>query len=373
MDETFSESDVGEDGVGDVQPPAASQENEDIAEIVGELAEVVNVSMLSKFNISHNFLWEGTKRALSVKSFSPENKVSVKFTDNAGASEGAVDLGGPMREFFTLALQYLHDSQVFCGSENCKFLSFQSKCLQDEDYHAAGTIIAMSIVHGGPGPQFLSPLMQFEALISDLSKLAGPVQAVYDIELHLSLQTLLNSASPEKAMKNINEGNLPTILDLAGTLAPVTTMEYIPKIVYSTTQWFVLILGRAQPALESFKKGLSSLGVLEAVKAHPAAFRAVFCSVPDAITAESMETLFSVTASPVGSTKVVTERLVLSRWRDYLQDIEEGEESIALSDILFLVLAHCKIPLFQTPIKKLYENSYFYHHIFLMPETLQNC
>lgn len=34
--------------------------------------------------------------------FSPTNKVSVKFTDDAGVSEGAVDLGGPMREFFNL-------------------------------------------------------------------------------------------------------------------------------------------------------------------------------------------------------------------------------------------------------------------------------
>ena len=339
IDVSFSDSDVGEDGVGDVQPPAASQENEDIAEIVGELAKVVNVSMLSKFNISRNFLWEGTKRALSRKSFSPENKISVKFTDDAGVSEGAVDLGGPMREFFTLALQYLHDSQLFCGSENCKFLSFQSKCLLDEDYHAAGTIIAMSIVHGGPGPQFLSPLM-LEALIRDLSKVAVPVQDVYDSELQLSLQTLLNSASPEEAMKNINEGNLPTILDLAGTLAPVGAMEDIPKVVYSTTRWFVL--GRAEPAIESFKKGHSTLGVLEAVKAHPAAFRPVFCSEPEEITAESMETLFSITASPVGSTKAVTESLVLSRWRDYLQDIEEGDESIALSDILFFATG-CKV------------------------------
>ena len=100
---SVSDSDVGEDGVGDVQSPAASKENEDIAEIVGELAKMVNVSMLSKFNISHNFLWEGAKRALSRKSFSPENKISVKFTDDAGVSERAVDLGGPMREFFTLA------------------------------------------------------------------------------------------------------------------------------------------------------------------------------------------------------------------------------------------------------------------------------
>ena len=149
----------------------------------------------------------------------------------------------------------------------------------------------------------------FEALISNLSKVDVRLQDVYDSELQLSLQTLLNSASPEEATKNINEGNLLTILGLAGTLAPVGAMEDIPKVVYSTTRWFVL--GRAQLAIESFKKGLSTLGVLEAVKAHPAAFRPVFCSEPEEITAESMETLFSVTASPVGSTKAVTESLVL--------------------------------------------------------------
>ena len=35
----------------------------------------------------------------------------MKFTDDAGGSEGAVDLGGPMREFFTLTFEYFHDSQ----------------------------------------------------------------------------------------------------------------------------------------------------------------------------------------------------------------------------------------------------------------------
>lgn len=340
-DASFSDSEIDEDSVEGLQnqPATVSPQNIEITEILGELAKVINGSCISKFNISRNFLWEGAKRALSRKSFSPENKVSVKFTDDAGVSEGAVDLGGPMREFFTLALQYLHDSQLFSGRENCKFVSFQSKCLVDEDYYSAGIITAMSIVHGGPGPKFLSPVM-FQALINDPSNMAVPVQDVYDIELQLSLQTLLDSDSPEEATRHINEGNLPTILDLAGTLAPVRVLDDITKIVDSTTQWFVL--GRAQPALESFKKGLSALGVLEAVKAHPDAFRPVFCNETEEINSEIMESLFTVTTSPLGSTKAVTESLVLSRWRDYLQDVEEDDDSIALSDILFFATG-CKV------------------------------
>lgn len=175
-------------------------------------------------------------------------------------------------------------------------------------------------------------------LVSDLSKVTISIEDVYDCELQLSLQTPLDSSSPEEGVQCINEGNLPTIL--AGTLVPVQKLDDITNIVNSTTRWFVL--GQARPALESFQKGLSTLGVLDAVKAHPDAFQAVICSKPEEITSEIMETLFTVTTSPVGSSKAITESLVLSHWHDYLQDIEEGEDSIALSDILFSATG-CKV------------------------------
>ena len=342
-DVSFSDSDRDEDIVDATQnqPASVSAQDKDIAEILGDLAKEISNECISKFNISRNFLWEGTRRALSRKSFSPANKVSVKFTDDSGVSEGAVDLGGPMREFFTLCLQYLHNSLLFCGLENHKFLSFQSRCLEDDDYFIAGTIIAMSIVHGGPAPQFLSPLM-FDALVNDMSKVVVSVQDVYDAELQSSLQALLNSATLEEALRLMNEGNLPTILDLAGTLQPVRQVDDIARIVASTTHWFVL--GRAQPALESFQKGLASLGVLAAMRAYPDSFRQLFCHCSEVLTADKMERLFSVKSSLAGSTKAVIESLVLSRWSDYLQDIEEGEDSINLSDILFFATGCKSLP-----------------------------
>ena len=88
----------------------------------------------------------------------------------------------------------------------------------------------------------------------------------------------MDSCNPEEGVQRINKGNLPTILDLAGTLVPIRKLDDIESIVNSTTRWFVL--GQAKPAVESFQKGLSALGVLDAVKAHPDAFRAVFCNDP---------------------------------------------------------------------------------------------
>ena len=268
--------------------------------------------------------------------------MSVKFTDDNGISEGAVDLGGPMREFFTLILDHLHSSQLFCGLENHRLLSYQSKCIQDDEYFIAGTIMAMSIVHGGPAPQFLSPLM-FDALVNDMSKVVVSVQDVYDAELQSSLLALLNAGTLKEALRLLNEGNLPTILDLAGTLQPVRSLDDIPKIVASTSHWFVL--GRAHLAMERFQEGLSALGVLAAMKEFPNTFRSLFCHTPEVVTtAESLEGLFTVKSSPVGSTKAVTESLVLSRWSDYLQDIEDGEDSIRLSDILFFATGCRTLP-----------------------------
>lgn len=42
--------------------------------------------------------------------------------DDIGMPEGAVDQGGPKREFFTLALKELHDSDMFSGPPAKKFI-----------------------------------------------------------------------------------------------------------------------------------------------------------------------------------------------------------------------------------------------------------
>ena len=93
--------------VAEVEPIEA---NITLREILHNLSSVITDSDACKFNISRNHIWEGAKRALNRKSFNPQNKLSVKFTDDMGISEGAVDLGGPAREFFTLGTERLVNS-----------------------------------------------------------------------------------------------------------------------------------------------------------------------------------------------------------------------------------------------------------------------
>ena len=313
-----------------------------VSQVLEELAVNITNDGITKLNIARNFIWEGTRRALTRKSFKPSHKISVKFTDDSGQSEGAVDWGGPMREFFTLALQHIHDSNLLCGPENQKFLSFDVKRLEENDYFVAGQIVAMSLVHGGPAPHFLSPLM-YQALISNIP-LNVQIDDVYDIELKSSLKALRDATTVDEAKRYTAEGTLSTVLDLAGTLAiPINTVDDVQKFVLCTAQWFVL--GRCKPVLESFRDALSCLGLMDAVRKYPNEFKPLFCDKPEKLTAESLERLFTVQGSPVGSSKSITESLVLSRWSDFLQEIEENEESaITLADVLFFCTGSKEMP-----------------------------
>jgi len=90
-------------------PPSVEAEtvqaNITLREIIHNLSSVIRDTETSTFNISGNHIWEGATRALNRKSFDPQNRISVKFTDDMGISEGAIDLGGPAREFFTLVTE----------------------------------------------------------------------------------------------------------------------------------------------------------------------------------------------------------------------------------------------------------------------------
>lgn len=78
----------------------------------------------------------GGLRSLKKKTYSPTHKISVKFMDDAGEAEGAVDLGGPLREFFTLAVQYVMDSPMFTSQSTASYGKFLNN-------HGPGKFTAM--------------------------------------------------------------------------------------------------------------------------------------------------------------------------------------------------------------------------------------
>ena len=59
----------------------------------------------SLINIRRKHVWEDASRHLLRKKFDPKAVISVKFADDDGNSEGAIDAGRPRREFLRLLIK----------------------------------------------------------------------------------------------------------------------------------------------------------------------------------------------------------------------------------------------------------------------------
>ncbi|KAF3842293.1 hypothetical protein F7725_024244, partial [Dissostichus mawsoni] len=148
-------------------------------DVVAELSAKINNTSCSRFNINRANVWDGAIRGFKRASFDPSHQMQVKFTDDEGQTEDGVDTGGPKREFPTLLMECLRMRRIFDGPEDRKFLTFDNTAAKDDEYFHAGRMIATSIVHGGPGPRFLSETLyqhltgmkntNIEAIIEDIT------------------------------------------------------------------------------------------------------------------------------------------------------------------------------------------------------------
>ena len=83
----------------------------------------VNSEMRIIVNVRRRHIWEDSCRCLQRESFSPKATISVCFADDFGNSEGAVDIGGPRREFLRLLVKAANEhSGIFGGPVNRRVL-----------------------------------------------------------------------------------------------------------------------------------------------------------------------------------------------------------------------------------------------------------
>ena len=78
-------------------------------------------------NVMRDSVLQSALRAFGRARFDPQKTVNVVFVDSENVGEGAVDMGGPQREFFRLLIQELRDSQYFCGPEEAKNINLVSQ------------------------------------------------------------------------------------------------------------------------------------------------------------------------------------------------------------------------------------------------------
>lgn len=73
-------------------------------------------------NVRRKHVFHDGIKKIGRSSFQASLPLSVKFADELGTSEGAVDLGGPTREFLRLSIQGMFLSSAFAGPENRKVI-----------------------------------------------------------------------------------------------------------------------------------------------------------------------------------------------------------------------------------------------------------
>ena len=73
----------------------------------------------------HNIL-RSSLQAFRRQRFNPEARLDVVFVDSEQTSEGAVDGGGPTREYLRLLMKAIHQSSIFEGPETDKRLTLDT-------------------------------------------------------------------------------------------------------------------------------------------------------------------------------------------------------------------------------------------------------
>ncbi|XP_029998120.1 G2/M phase-specific E3 ubiquitin-protein ligase-like [Sphaeramia orbicularis] len=228
-------------------------------------------------------------------------------------------------------------SSMFQGKENRKNLALDSTALREDWYYIAGRAIAVSLVHGGPPPNFLSPTV-FSLLVDGS---ANPVlEDIADTELLEKVKKVSESTTLEDLEKS--KAPLLDYLANAGCLRPMRSVGDRDLLVHDIVMFQVIY--RVQCPFQRFCEGLKTLGVLEKIQRHPDSFRPLFCFEPSPLTADLMDDLFSIHLSPEGSNKRVAEEMVVTFWRDYLQDAEEEEGPSKLQKILAFATGASVVP-----------------------------
>lgn len=89
-------------------------------------------------NMRQKLCWKDALSKLSKPSFIPERKLSVRFANDLGTSEGAVDRvdqGGPTREFLRLAVHAMFEtSGMFGGGDKNRGVVLNSQCMMCSNF-----------------------------------------------------------------------------------------------------------------------------------------------------------------------------------------------------------------------------------------------
>ncbi|XP_076850598.1 G2/M phase-specific E3 ubiquitin-protein ligase-like [Brachyhypopomus gauderio] len=309
-----------------------------LPDIITNLSHPIDHGRVSRFNISRSNVWDGAVRGFKRATYSESCDMLVRFTDDAGVFEDGIDAGGPRREFLTLLTNNLKDRPIFDGPAGQRFLVYNANAVREDEYYMAGKMIAVSVVHGGPGPHFLSE--ELVLYLAGQSSFKGTVDLITDEGIGEALREIESAASVDALRESMLRHS--TMLQTAGCLRHVNTLEEKGTIVSDYLRWY--IIDRNSCVINRFKEGLSALQFLTALQLYPTLLVPVLCHSEKKLTALQLESLFQPDLSPSGSNRRIREGQTLGYWADYLLDCEEGQAAVCVDDVFMFATGLTSLP-----------------------------
>ncbi|CAL8234386.1 unnamed protein product [Boreogadus saida] len=342
-----------------------SPEGTDLGTILNRLGEKIDHTSCptsNQINICRDYtgnvhnIMRSSLQAFRRRRFNPEARLDVVFVDSEQTSEGAVDGGGPTREYLRLLMKAIHQSSIFEGPETDKRLTLDTCALEGKLYTQIARMISVCVIHGSVAPNFFS-----ERLFSQLcDKHTHPatLEEVSDVTFKEKLLKIKEATTVGDAKAAIEEAE--ESLAIVGACRSITTLKQRDALVQSAVDFFVE--GRLNVALQQFVEGFNTLGLLQEMRAHPDLFRSMFEEDVTPLKAKDLSALFQVSFSAPGTHAREIENRTICFWRDWLIDVEEGEcAPLTLENVLEFASGSSTIPpngfLLQPTIEILPEES----------------
>ncbi|XDV24099.1 hypothetical protein PO909_028364, partial [Leuciscus waleckii] len=273
----------------------------------------------NQINVSRDNILQGSLHAFKRRRFNPEARLDVIFVDSDGVGEGAIDDGGPTREYLRLLMREIQISKIFEGPEDNRLLALDTHALENGLYMTIAKMIAVCIVHGGVGPRFFSDRLFMQ--LCGTCTLPVSLEEIADSCFREKLTKIKEADSVLKANSAISDAG--DSLNMMGALRYISSLEERDSLIQSAAEYFVN--GRINLALRQFEEGFKTFGLMDELKNHAEIFEDLFVNAIRPLEAKDLATLFDVDFSPLGSNKRQLENKTICFWRDWLIDVEEGD------------------------------------------------
>lgn len=244
-------------------------------------------------------------------------KIRVVFVGEAG-----VDTGGLMREFYSLLYKSVQGPLMRGQSPYLTFTHDQT-ALNKRMYELFGKLVAIGILNGLPGPNYLAEVLARHILEHELLEDCDAISKELpgDTEQAVALKEKLEALSKSKDQSACNK----MFDDLEERFDFGYTAMSLDKVALFQAAGKHFIVSSCFEEIESFKAGLMTFDVLPILKAYKKEALLVFTE--QELSVKDMEEMFSAKLGLPGCNERAKEETVLFNWFSFLKSCKKGKIS----------------------------------------------